>query len=151
MVCKTNLDDRIRTPCSTGKEGLMNCIVVSTYLQDGLHNQSPHISHGETVALVAYLQHRLQDGENVSFSPHSGFPPMKSLHLLTSGGMTPSFLAGIFSFMHCAKSRAVYERSRASASDRLLSEQVVEKDMGRHTLGSMKSMTPKSTAFLRIT
>lgn len=39
--------------------------------------------------------------------PHNGFPPMNSLHRLTSGGITPSFFCGIFSAMHFAKRYAV--------------------------------------------
>jgi hypothetical protein len=72
---------------------------------------------------------------------YNGLPPIKSDHLRTSPGI-PSF-RGSFSLMQRAKSSAVWHVSQQLAG-RLMEEL-------KHTLGSMKSGTPKSTAFLRIT
>ena len=60
-------------------------------------------------------------------APHiyNGFPPIKSLHLLTSLGMTPFSLNGNFTLIHLANSTAVF--------------------------GSINSGTPKSTALRLIT
>jgi hypothetical protein len=98
-------------------------------------------------------------------SSHIIFPPANSDHDLTSGGM-PSCL-GNLAFMHRAKRRAVCSQTQRekgqpmhpqfhhlSASPRSNGPYLVKETLGKqseHTLGSIKSGTPKSTAFLLMT
>lgn len=84
----------------------------------------PHTNLNLNLNLNPPSTHRIVFSRYIYRSIYKGFPPIKSLHLLTSLGMTPSGL-GNFSLIHWAKSTAV--------------------------LGSMNKGKPKSTVFLLIT
>ena len=65
--------------------------------------QYPPNLHQSPNALLCHTENTLS---------YKGFPPIKSLHLLTSAGI-PSFF-GNFSLMHCAKRTAVYHTTFVS-------------------------------------
>ena len=85
-----------RTTASSVLRSLLQVPVATTFLKGRNFQTSAKSSYSRGVAesIGAFKKTNPLQGD------YKGLPPINSLHLRTSGGMTPSFRKGIFSDIH---------------------------------------------------